>query len=211
MNGQDILTPPWRTARQPQEVDRRVKRTRGLLISALMSLLKEKPLRAITVRELTERADVNRATFYAHYHDIYDMCDQIRCEFTQMFDELITIHATELEQGHFKPMLQDVFDYIDDNEDVFLAFFAGNAGDTDDIAHMLKVGFLHSYASEHVAQKATSTSNDQMTADAFIYQFDYIAGGLVNMIKSWLSKHNRESACFMAELATRFLEQTVVA
>ena len=46
--------------------DRRVRRTRMRLQQAMLELLKEKDARSITVRELTERADVNRGTFYAH-------------------------------------------------------------------------------------------------------------------------------------------------
>ena len=47
--------------------DRRVRRTRMRLQQAMLELLKEKDARSITVRELTQRADVNRGTFYAHY------------------------------------------------------------------------------------------------------------------------------------------------
>ena len=58
------------------ETDRRVRRTRAQLRRALTELLEEKDIRSVTVRELTERADVNRGTFYAHYSDIYDLVEQ---------------------------------------------------------------------------------------------------------------------------------------
>ena len=54
-------------------MDRRVRRTRAQLRQALTALLREKDLKDITVRELTDRADVNRGTFYSHYQDVYDM------------------------------------------------------------------------------------------------------------------------------------------
>ena len=47
--------------------DRRVKRTKKLLADALAALMKQKPLKSITVRELTELADLNRGTFYLHF------------------------------------------------------------------------------------------------------------------------------------------------
>ena len=52
-------------------MDRRSRRTRNALTTALMALLKERPLKSITVTELAELADVNRATFYVHFQDVY--------------------------------------------------------------------------------------------------------------------------------------------
>ena len=49
--------------------DPRVRRTRQLLRSSLMELLKEKPFRSITVQEIADRATVNRVTFYAHFEN----------------------------------------------------------------------------------------------------------------------------------------------
>ena len=59
-----------------QSEDRRVRRTRERLRQALTQLLLEKDVRDITVRELTDLADVNRGTFYTHYRDIYDLLEQ---------------------------------------------------------------------------------------------------------------------------------------
>ena len=59
------------------EQDRRVRRTRKRLQEALAALMREKELKDITVRELTDLADVNRGTFYSHYKDLYDMREQV--------------------------------------------------------------------------------------------------------------------------------------
>ncbi len=57
------------------KIDPRVKRTRGLLQQALMDLAHEKPLDSITVQDIAARAEVNRATFYAHFDDKYALMD----------------------------------------------------------------------------------------------------------------------------------------
>jgi AcrR family transcriptional regulator len=54
------------TARAP---DRRVERTRNLLRGALMELIVEKGYEAVTVQDIIDRANVGRATFYAHFAD----------------------------------------------------------------------------------------------------------------------------------------------
>ncbi|MFN8375405.1 MAG: helix-turn-helix domain-containing protein [Anaerolineae bacterium] len=47
--------------------DRRVDRTRALLQQALMELIREKGYDAVTIQDITDRANVGRATFYLHY------------------------------------------------------------------------------------------------------------------------------------------------
>lgn len=49
-------------------VDRRVRRTKRRLKESLLELLEERDYERITIREITERADVGRSTFYSHYN-----------------------------------------------------------------------------------------------------------------------------------------------
>ena len=57
--------------------DRRVRRTKKLLTQALTQLLQEKQINEITVKELTDLADMNRGTFYLYYKDMFDMLEKI--------------------------------------------------------------------------------------------------------------------------------------
>lgn len=56
--------------------DLRVRRTRKLLQQAFIECTVEKGFAALTVRDITERAMVNRSTFYRHYLDKYDLLEQ---------------------------------------------------------------------------------------------------------------------------------------
>lgn len=58
-------------------MDPRVKRTRQLLQQAFMELFLERDISAISIQDITERATVNRATFYAHFSDKYALLDSI--------------------------------------------------------------------------------------------------------------------------------------
>ncbi len=69
--------------------DRRVKRTKKLLRDSLFSLLQEKSINEITVTELTDVADINRATFYFYYTDILDMLSQIQDEAYELFEVVL--------------------------------------------------------------------------------------------------------------------------
>ncbi len=61
-------------------MDLRIERTKRNIKEAFMKLRKEKPLEKITVKELSELAFINKATFYTHYKDIYDLSDQLENE-----------------------------------------------------------------------------------------------------------------------------------
>lgn len=52
-----------------EKVDRRVRRTQKLLADAFMDLIDEQSYDDITIKDITERADVAYATFFRHYHD----------------------------------------------------------------------------------------------------------------------------------------------
>lgn len=68
-----------------KNIDPRVKRTRKLLQQAFTELLREKSFAGISILDITERATVNRATFYAHFPDKYALLDSmIREQFQQM-------------------------------------------------------------------------------------------------------------------------------
>ena len=61
-------------------MDLRTERTKHSIINAFIELRSKKPLEKITVKELSELAYINKATFYSHYHDIYDLSEQLEDE-----------------------------------------------------------------------------------------------------------------------------------
>lgn len=64
------------------KLDPRIKRTRLLLQQAINALMGEKEFHNITVQDITARAEVNRATFYAHFEDKYALLNySVREEF----------------------------------------------------------------------------------------------------------------------------------
>lgn len=58
-------------------MDLRVARTRRHIVTAFLELRAQKPLERITIKDLAARAEINKATFYLHFHDIYDLSDTV--------------------------------------------------------------------------------------------------------------------------------------
>ena len=64
-------------------MDRRVKYTKGVIKDTFISLLEEKEINKIKVSELCNIADINRATFYRYYLDVFDLLDKMEDEFVE--------------------------------------------------------------------------------------------------------------------------------
>ena len=79
--------------------DPRVRRTRKLLQQALIEGAVEKGFAALTVRDITERAMVNRSTFYRHYLDKYDLLEQHLNEIYDLVEEQLNETYKLLKQG----------------------------------------------------------------------------------------------------------------
>ena len=61
--------------KEEEKLDPRVKRTRGLILQSFGELLHEKTFDHISVQDVTNKAQINRATFYAHFQDKYELLD----------------------------------------------------------------------------------------------------------------------------------------
>ena len=96
-------------------VNQRTRLTRRLFHESLLSLLKEKSVDKITVKELCERAELNRTTFYLHYGQPADVLGEIE-------DELVAEAQTylkELKEDTAITRLRALLAYIRDNRDMF--------------------------------------------------------------------------------------------
>lgn len=60
--------------------DLRTRKTLRALREAFLALRRELPLERVTVRALCERAEVGKATFYLHYHSVYELSDELQGE-----------------------------------------------------------------------------------------------------------------------------------
>jgi|WetSurMetagenome_2_1015567.scaffolds.fasta_scaffold183224_2 AcrR family transcriptional regulator len=81
-----------------EKVDPRIRRTRALLGQALTDVLVEKSFQSISVQDITEKAGVNRTTFYLHFADKYALLDY---NITQMFHQ--ELEKRMLSVCHYTP------------------------------------------------------------------------------------------------------------
>ena len=192
-------------ARSP---DRRTRKTQTALHNALITLLGSKPLNQISITELTRQADVNRATFYAHYSNVYDLFRHVEDDFMRTCKNMIQRHSQEIAHHDYAPLIAEIFTFFDEHERLF-SIFVGTENSTmfndlidrihDTLSEVVNPVTL---VEERERTKGLPVTWDRAGAEMVRnYQFDYIAGGVVNILKDWFIRGRKESVALMAGLA----------
>lgn len=173
--------------------DRRVRRTKKLLTQALTQLLQEKQINEITVKELTDLADMNRGTFYLYYTDMFDMLEKIEDGMFEALDAIISLHEHDDVSQQTKPILLDLFDFIEENQEMCRVLLSPH-GD---------MNFLHRL-NEVVREKCLKAwpeiRKEKGEAD-FDYHYSFVVFGCAGIIRAWVNRNCSESAEKMAEMA----------
>ena len=108
--------------------DRRVKYTISALEDALLDLMAEKPLERVSVKELCEKADINRSTFYAHYgspQELFDsVTDTLINEFSSIKDRSMSIEDVIRESVALLKARGKLFMALNNTRDGILGFMA---------------------------------------------------------------------------------------
>jgi len=97
---------------QVKTIDPRVKRTRQLLQQAMMELVQEQSISSISIQDITERATVNRATFYAHFEDKFALMDSIIREQFQLVVISKLPAGYGWEKQSLRALILGVFDFL---------------------------------------------------------------------------------------------------
>ncbi|WP_238916465.1 TetR/AcrR family transcriptional regulator [Clostridium sp. YIM B02555] len=180
--------------------DRRIRKTKKLLREALTELMNEKNFENITVKDLTERADLNRGTFYLHYRDIYDFLEQSEDEIIQEINNIIIkfdpvlLAEYNLKNKPFPPLVE-LFEYFADNMDFGKALM-GSKGDIS-FLEKLRVAFT----TEAKKWIKISRKNNNMIFDK--YFVDYSVFGFIGIIKKWFESNMETPPKEMAVMAVK--------
>lgn len=113
-----------------KKVDRRVERTEQLLRTALFELIEEKGFESVTVRDIIDRANVGRATFYTHFDNKEDLLisglDQLKEELNERQRE---VHARSGKiEDRILVFTYEVFAHTEQHRELFRALCADNTG-----------------------------------------------------------------------------------
>ena len=164
----------------PQKEDRRIRRTKKLLKNSLAELICEKNFKDITVKDITERADLNRGTFYLHYCDTYDLLNKVEYELIQNFENAIDEYDPSINNHSAYSVICQIFDYINENFKILKIFFINNVSPsfTESFINIIMTKGLEVQKNLHKGM-----SNKDME-----YILTFISYGFIGIIRKWLSE-----------------------
>lgn len=156
--------------------DRRVQYTKMIIKKSLYKLMEKKPLAKITVKELCEEADINRATFYRYYRDVLDLAETIEKELVE--ESFSRVQNDEMPQG------VRVLTIIKENRILYRELFRTEMG-TSFLGELL----------ENQKKESEKLMKENGTYDkySFPYAFQYTVSGYIGMIRKWVDEGCRES------------------
>lgn len=105
-------------------MDLRVERTKRSIINAFLNLRSRKPLEKITVKELAELAQINKATFYLHYHDIYELSESLEQDVIE--SSLLNIEHPDAVFEDSKLFMRELTISLAANEQLIKILFEGS-------------------------------------------------------------------------------------
>jgi len=184
-------------------MDRRQKRSRKVICDALLALMKDKPIEEITVKELTDMADVNRKTFYNNYGSIMDVKRELEDNLVELFFSMVDAQNIEgkIVQADLNPgkVIHTLIETINnDRAKAKMVFDSGE--DAVILRHVndLLQPYIMSVAKEH-----------NTTENVLEYALYFIASGSISVLKAWLRDDIKATSQEMEIILTTLIKKVI--
>ena len=162
----------------------------------LFELMREKPINKITVKELCERADVNRSTFYAYYTDIYDLNKKILKEIFILQREFInkcnailaeSPDITNLGLDEYYKIAYAYLSIVKKNQAIYKFIFYDQANSPVQISY------------DKVFYSSINKMLPEIYKEPFRRAFSFVSGGTTAFFVRWLLNNCSEDIEDMAK------------
>jgi len=176
----------------PLKVDPRVKRTRRLLRDALVSLILEKDFATISIKEITERAEVAYITFFRHFESL----DQLLMDVLDEGLAELIVHIETLAQRSESPALETegmlIFEYIGQNRDLFRVLFKSQSVSRVRKKVVRKIAVIFQKSCLPLARSGNQTVTAILS--------NHIATSLLALIEWWLDNNMKPASAQMGKV-----------
>ncbi len=186
--------------------DERVIKTKKLIKTALSELIQEKGFDHVSITDLTQRANINRGTFYLHYQDKYDLLEKFENE---VLDDINTNAENFIKSikdidflgedfsNEIKPFNNKVFTYIKENYIIMKVIL----GPKSDMRFQNKIKkALNILLTEKGWDNYFDSQNTFVSKNYFI---SYLVSAHIGVIRQWIDSGMNESAENMAEMISK--------
>jgi AcrR family transcriptional regulator len=177
--------------------DLRVKRTHKLILDALIELTVQKGFSAVTVSDITKYAGINRATFYRHYEDKFDLLNKYAQNVYELLDtplEAKPQKSSETNAHQMHSRLVKIFEHVRDNAK-FYRVMLGKNGDP------VFAEKIRKYIQKRIVRSLpVDLQKDEMSIDLYV---SYSSSASLGAVLWWL-EHDMP---YTSEEMTKILHQ----
>lgn len=176
--------------------NKRSRNTDEAIIRAAFAAMVEgkKPVSRVTVREVCERAGVNRSTFYAHYMDVYDLFQRVERHMGEMYKERFMSAGLATGKWSFRKSIEQTFEFIYEYREFFGFYFQ----------EMNRAPGILRVLADPMAENIDRVKNQDLGGDAeMLYHFHFFTAGMGAVIARWLETGCKETPGEMVEIIER--------
>lgn len=186
-----------KSSESPQrKPDERIRRTRQRLGNALLELILEKPVGAVTVQEVLRRASVGRSTFYLHYRDKDDL---LLSQLEWFLETMSTLLSVRQEQSYRVVPVAEMFDHIASGMKLYRTLAdSGHLKDFYDLAQ--------DYFARGIEQRLRESKRlSHLPPGELSPRAVALAGSVLSLLRWWLDRGAKESPRAMDQLFHRMV------
>lgn len=161
--------------------DRRISKTQKSIHNAVVSLIQEKDISQITVKELAEVADINRKTFYMHYSSIQEVLDQIENEIIDKLLKLLNKYDFFHDKFDACAFLNSLNDVINEDFDLYKKLICANS-------YNLLLVKVKKILKDTIIDRLNNKIND--SPEMLNLYAEFISSGAMNMYIQWFTTNS---------------------
>lgn len=178
-------------------LDARVRYTKMVIVQSFTKIIREKPLNKITVKEICDMAEINRATFYKYYLDVYDLLDKIEEQFLEELSEILSSQKNETA----KDVLTLIMVSFKAEQEKYEAIFSAN-GDVSFPQKVIEMCYDMDRTVMQIENKSLSKNQNE-------WLFRFIAQGCNGILNQWIAGGMREPISEVADFTEQLVKNVV--
>ena len=168
------------TDNAPKE-SRKTRYTKKALRDSLIELMQTRPILDISIKDICDKADLSRTTFYAHYKDQYALLKQLENETLSSVEDMLKNYDNKRSPRDVRQMIEGILQYIADNSHSIQVLLSEN-GDID-----FQKRFFRRFTDTQKMMKYFAERTDD--AQKGEYHLVFVVSGSIALLQHWLKNN----------------------
>ncbi len=150
-------------------------RTKQMMVQALEDLLQEKGIDKITIRDITKKCNINRQTFYYHFHDIYELAEWMSKAYTEQ------VLGKEINLDDWDEALLNAAKFLLKKKNMVMNLFRS-------LGHQYITNFLNEYIRPYIVNIIRKIPESKKIDDSYSnFLSDYYTIAFSSILVEWLA------------------------